>query len=162
VQRLQADGADKHVSDIAYYGSIAVNTGRIKSLRPAVQAMALLDPATEPKARLKVYAAMLYAHAWAGNPLALDAVMDLNGEGKLFGKLSDTTRAKIEEQGQKAGDGRVALRLAVGLMDRLDAPPEDLQRAHDYLVQAAAGTNFAVQTTASNLLGVLAGRMARQ
>jgi hypothetical protein len=162
VQRLLADGAGKHASDIAYYGSIAVSTGRVKSLRPAVAAMLTLDPATEPKERLQVYEAMLYAHAWAGNPLALDAVMDLNGEGKLFGELSDKTRAKIEEQGQKAGDGRVALRLAVGLMDGLDAPAPDLQRAHDYLAQAAAGNNFTVKTTATNLLDVLVTRMVSQ
>jgi hypothetical protein len=159
---LLADGAGKHASDIAYYGSIAVSTGRVKSLRPAVAAMLTLDPAAEPAERVTIYAAMLYAHAWAGNPLALDAVMDLNGEGKLFGALSDKTRARIEEEGRKAGDGRVALRLAVGLMDRLDAPAEDLQRAHDYLVEAAAGSNFMVKTTATNLLDVLATRMGTQ
>jgi hypothetical protein len=162
VERLVADGAGKHALDIAYFGSIAVSTGRIKSLRPAVAAMMQLDPATEPADRVKVYAAVLYKHAWAGNPLALDAVMDLNGEGRLFGPLSQKTLARIIAQGEKAGDGRVALRLAVALMDRADAPEADLEQARAYLEQAAAGNHFAVQTTAANLLSVLDARTANQ
>lgn len=162
VQHLLAGGAESVASDIAYYGSIAVSTGRVTSLRPAIAAMMQLDPQVEPKARVKVYAEMLYPHAWAGNPMALDAVMDLNGEGKLFGPLSDKTLAKIVAQGEKAGDGRVALRLAVGLMDRLDATADDAAQARAFLLQAAAGNNFSVQTTATNLLGVLNTRIASQ
>lgn len=162
VDRLVADGAEKHASDIAYFGSIAVSTGRIKSLRPAIAAMMQLDPASEPAERIRVYATMLYGYAWAGNPVALDAVMDLNGEGKLFGPLSEKTRAKIIAQGEAAGDGRVALRLAVGLTDRADAPMADLEQARAYLLQAAAGPHFAVKTTASNLLTILDARMASQ
>jgi len=162
VERMLADGAEKHASDIAYFGSIAVSTGRIKSLRPAIAAMMQLDVAAEPAERVRVYAAMLYGHAWAGNPMALDAVMDLNGEGKLFGPLSEKTRAKIVAQGKAAGDGRVALRLAVGLIDRPDAPMADLEQARTYLVQAAAGPHFAVKTTATNLLTIVDTRMASQ
>jgi hypothetical protein len=160
VQRLVAAGMNAHASDIAYYGSIAVSTGRVQSLRPAVTAMEQLDPATEPPERVKVYAAMLYAHAWAGNALALDAVMALNGEGKLFGPLSDKTRAKIEEQGRKAGDGHVALRLAVNLMARADAPPANLQQARTYLEQAATSKHLSVSATATNMLTVLDARQA--
>jgi hypothetical protein len=162
VERMVADGAEKHTSDIAFFGSIAVSTGRIKSLRPAIAAMMQLDAAMEPAERVRVYAAMLYGHAWAGNPLALDAVIDLNGEGKLFGPLSQKTRAKIIAQGDAAGDGRVALRFAVALMDRTDAPMADLEQARAFLVQAEGGPHFAVKTTAANLLTILDARMASQ
>jgi hypothetical protein len=160
VQRLVAAGGSATASDIAYYGSIAVSTGRVQSLRVAVAAMAQLDPATEPAERIKVYSTMLYAHAWAGNPLALDAVMRLNGEGNLFGPLSDKTRAKIEEQGRKAGDGRIPLWLGTNLMARSDAVPTDLHRAKDYLLQATSSDLLSVKTTAANLLVVLETRLA--
>jgi hypothetical protein len=160
VQHLVAAGLSANASDIAYYGSIAVSTGRVQSLRQVVTAMALLDPATEPAERIKIYAAMLYAHAWAGNALALDAVMAMNGEGKLFGPLSDKTRAKIEEQGRKAGDGGVPLRLAVNLMARSDAPAADLQQARAYLQQAVMSPHLSVRTTAANMLVVLDARQA--
>ncbi len=159
VQRLQAAGGN-NASDIAYYGSIAVSTGRVQSLRPAVAAMRTLDPATEPAERLRVYAAMLYPHAWAGNPLALDAVMDLNGIGKLFGPLSEATRAKIEEQGRKSNDGRVALRFAINLLNTPNVSPEDTARATAYLTEAANADHFGIKTTATNLLAMLAARQA--
>ena len=160
VQRLTAAGGSASASDIAYYGSIAVSTGRVQSLRVAVAAMAQLDPATEPAERIKVYAAMLYAHAWAGNPLALDAVIRLNGEGNLFGPLSDKTRARIEEQGRKAGDGRIPLWLGTNLMARADAAPADLLRARDYLQQATSSDLLSVKTTAANMLVVLNTRLS--
>ena len=39
-------------SDIAFYGSIAVASGRVWTLPDAVAAMRALDPATEPRARV--------------------------------------------------------------------------------------------------------------
>jgi hypothetical protein len=87
-------------------------------------------------------------------------VMAMNGEGKLFGPLSDKTRAKIEEQGRKAGDGGVPLRLAVNLMARSDAPAADLQQARAYLQQAVMSPHLSVRTTAANMLVVLDARQA--
>ena len=42
----------------------------------------------------------------AGNVLALDALIVLNGEGRLFGPMSDRTRDRIVAQAEQAGDGR--------------------------------------------------------
>lgn len=156
VRHLLASGGS--ASDIAHYGSIAVASGRIWSLPATVAALRRLDPATEPHDRMAAHAAMLYPHAWAGNTLALDALIDLNGEGQLFGPLSERTRARIEAQAAKAGDGRTFLHLALALMR--DPAPDDATRSRirDYLGQARGGTHLGVQTAAAALLAQLEGR----
>lgn len=153
VRLLLADPAAT-ASDIAFYGSVAVSTGRVWTLPEAIAAMLQLDPATEPVERSRAYVAMLYPHAWAGNPLALDAVIDLNGKGRLFGALSEETRARIIAQDAVNGDGRAALRMALALLAQqpLDADQSALVRA--YLTQAAAGDDLAVSVTATNLLAL--------
>lgn len=155
VRRLEAMGPAEHASDIAYFGSIAVSTGRIWTLPAAVEAMHRLDPATEPAERTKVYMAMLYPHAWAGNSLALDALIDFNGDGRLFGPMSERTRDRIIAQGEKAGDGRVLLRLALTLLQNPDISVEERAQAASYLRQSLAVNNLAVQTVAKTLLANL-------
>ncbi len=154
VRFLETLNPPANPSDIAYYATIAVSTGRVWTLPNAIEAMHYLDPATEPPERISAYIGMLYAHAWAGNSLALDAVIDLNGEGRLFGALSEATRARILEQDQKNGDGRASLRLALALL--LDEPVSDADRALaiDYLNRAASAGNFQVSVTATNLLAL--------
>lgn len=142
-------------SDIAFYGSIAVATGRVWSMADAVEAMRRLDPATEPPERIKVYSDMLYPHAWAGNSLALAAVIDLNGDGRLFGPLSTATRARLLELGDQTGDGRIALQMAMSLL--MSPTPENRQQAQDYLSRAKAGNDLAVQAMAAALLDRLTG-----
>lgn len=138
-------------SDIAFYASIAVASGRVWTLPEAVAAMLTLDPATEPKARIKTYMAMLYPHAWAGNALAQDALIALNGQGRLFGPMSAKTRNRLLETGRKAGDGRVALQLAmVALRD-----PADPAFARTCLTEAQASRHLAIRTTAAALLAGL-------
>ena len=154
---LTATGPGASASDIAYYGTVAVATGRVWSLSGAVDAMRLLDPESEPVERKRAYIAMLYPHAWAGNPIALDAVMDLNGAGKLFGEMSDATLKRIVAQGAKNGDGRVALRLALPLLQKTDRTTAERAQVQDYLKQAMAGNNLAVRTTAANLLAQVQG-----
>jgi len=135
---------------------VAVGTGRVWTLPEAVEAMRRLDPATEPPERVRAHMAMLYPHAWAGNALALEALIDLNGEGRLFGPLSAATRERVLEQGDRAGDGRAALRLA--LKDLQEGGPTNLARddlARDALARAMAGDDLAVQAVADNLLALL-------
>lgn len=139
-------------SDIAYYGTIAVGTGRVWSLPAAVAAMRLLDPATEPVERTRAYVRMLYPHAWAGNAIALDAVIDLNGEGRLFGALSEETRLKILAQDAINGDGRGVMRMALALLSLPNRTPEQEALVDDYLARAAAVEYLAVRVTAANLI----------
>ena len=138
-------------SDIAYYGSIAVASGRVWTLPDAVRAMHALDPATEPRARVAQAVAMLYPHAWAGNALALDALIALNGQGRLFGPMSEKTRARLLEASRRAGDGRVALQMAlVALRD-----PADPLAARLWLTEAQGARDLAIRTTAAALLARL-------
>lgn len=148
-------GQRAHASDIAYYAAIAVGSGRIWPLRDMIDAMRMLDPKSEPKSRVREYIAVLYAHAWAGNSMALDAVVEFNGDGLLFGAMSDKTRAKILAQSKINGDGRAELRLAVRLMSKPERPPEDIELAQTYLVRAKGSDNLAIKTTAENLLLLL-------
>lgn len=146
VRRMVASGQGTP-SDIAFYGSIAVASGRVWTLPETVDAMLALDPATEPKERVKTYMAMLYPHAWAGNALAQDALIALNGEGRLFGPMSDKTRARLLETDRKTGAGRVALQLAVAAL----RDPADPAFARTCLDQAAASPHLAIRTTAAAL-----------
>ncbi|MEL6466543.1 MAG: hypothetical protein AAFQ58_16375 [Pseudomonadota bacterium] len=155
VRVLEASGTAAP-SDLAYFAAVAVGTGRIWTLDTMVRAMHRLDPATEPKARINKYISVLYPHAWAGNPVALQAVVDFNGAGRLFGPLSERTRQRILDQARVQGDGRLELGLAVALLERSEAmarpDPDDLIQAQELLQRAEASDHLAVQTTAKNLL----------
>ena len=140
-------------SDIAYYATVAVGTGRVWPLPDAVAAMRLLDPATEPADRIRAYVRMLYPHAWAGNALALDAVIDLNGAGRLFGPLSEETRLKILAQDAANGDGRAVMRMALALLSQPSRTLAEEALVDDYLIRAAAVVdNLAISVTATNIL----------
>lgn len=145
-------GDPAHASDIAYYAAVAVGTGRVWPLPDMIAAMHQIDPDTEPAARVNKYISVLYAHAWAGNPLALDAVIDFNGAGRLFGPLSDETRARILAQSAKNGGGRAELRMAIDLMSNPERTAEQTELARRYLDRAAQVKDLAIRTTAINLL----------
>ena len=148
-------GQREHASDIAYFGAVAVGDGRVWPLQDMIDAMHSLSPKTEPKARIRKYISVLYPHAWAGNSLALDALIDFNGKGKLFGELSDKTRQRILEQSKKNGVGRVELRMAVNILTKPEPTLTDKRQAHRYLTLAAATKNLAIKATAENLLRLL-------
>lgn len=159
VRLLLASDTASNPSDLAYYAAIAVGTGRIWTLDTMVDAMRKLDPNTEPTVRVNRYIKTLYPHAWAGNTLALQAVVAFNGEGRLFGPLSDATRDRILEEARKTGDGRIELGMAMGLLERTratDMPdPIILEQARDLLQLAQASQHLAVSTSAQNLLRLM-------
>ncbi len=156
LMRRMGDGsAEASASDIAYFGAIALRTGRAGALAPMVDALLQLDPATEPPERIATAIQALLPQAWAGNALALDAVIDLNGPGRLFGELSAGTLARIEEQATLAGDGRAFLRLAIQAMQAPDDPAARA-RAEDYLRRAAVTDHLGVKATVEALLAQLA------
>lgn len=151
-KRLRA--ANGAPSDIAHYAAIAAGQGRVYALATMIDAMALLQPGAEPPARLRLLVGVLYAHAWAGNSVALDAVVAFNGEGRLLGALSDGTRARILQQG-KTMDGRVELRLALDIVAQKAPGADDLALAKGYLERAANSRNLAVKATAQNVLALI-------
>lgn len=142
-------------SDIAFYGTVAAATGRVWALRDAVGAMLRLDPATEPRERVSAYMAMLYPHAWAGNTLALDAILQLNGEGRLFGPLSEGTRARILEQAAANGDGRIEMQMALSLLRDPAARAGSADLIRDYLTRARAAAHPGLRAMAAALLARL-------
>ena len=158
VRILQNNNAAS-ASDIAFFAAVAVGTGRIWTMGAMIDAMHKLDPASEPRERIRKYIRVLYPHAWAGNARALEAVVAFNGEGRLFGPLSQATRDRILAESQKTGDGRIELGMAMGLLERIAAaeePDPDAQaQARELLERAAGSTHLAVTTTAQNLLRLL-------
>jgi hypothetical protein len=135
-------------SDVARFAGIAVATGRIGMLPAMVDALGRLDPATEPPDRIAGHVAALYPQAWAGNPLALEALVQLNGAGRLFGALSDKTRQRLEAMAEDRGDGRLYLTLALNEM----SPGGDAARAEGYVRRAAEGSNPMVRMAAETLI----------
>lgn len=158
VRILQADpGAS--ASDLAYYAALAVQTGRGYLLDEMLEAMDTLDPETEPQARINLYIAALYPQAWAGNALALDAVYRFNGQGRLFGALSDRTRDRLLDEMRQIGDGRGQLGIAISLMEARDedraSPFEEEGRARALLTEAAASNHPGIIAAATTLLATL-------
>ncbi len=143
-------------SDVAFFGSIAVATGRIWTLPETVAAMMRLDPATEPPERVKTYMAMIYPHAWAGNSLALQAVMMLNGNGRLFGEMSDKTRKLLDAEMQKIGDGRMELLMAMNLMRDPDMRVGSAEEIRHYLERASTSAVPGIAAAANALLARMA------
>lgn len=152
VDVLMARGIEDNASDVAWYAAIAVGGGRVWALPEMVEALHLLDPKTEPQVRINQYIRVLYPHAWAGNELALDAVIDFNGEGRLFGPLSDSTRERIEAQIAQNGSARGDLRVAVSILSQDTLTPDDKARARVHLERARQADHLAVATTAANLI----------
>jgi len=83
-------------------------------------------------------------------------MVDLNGEGRLFGPLSEETRLRILEAAASAADGRVPLLMALDILRAPEPPPEALALARDYLGRASEAGDLAVRAMAQALLGRLA------
>lgn len=156
VRRLIASGAASRApSDVAYYSAIAVGTGRVWTLPDMVEAMMQLDPQSEPRARVRKYIQVLYPYAWAGNTLALDAVVEFNGDGKLFGALSDSTRTKILDQSKRNGGGLVELRMAMVLLEQDDLNEAQQNQARDLLRRAQTSSHLGIMASAQNLIELM-------
>ncbi|WP_283647300.1 hypothetical protein [Marinovum algicola] len=147
VKRLRPRGPAEHASDIAYYASIASGAGRQGLFDDFVAALYLLDPAREPKHRVSQFIRVLYPHAWAGNSLAQDALIALNGPGKLFGPMSEATRARIRQE----GGARMVLALAMKDLSRDDLDAAALTRVIGYLELAERTGDLPVRTMAQSL-----------
>lgn len=159
VRVLQAAQPQATQSDLAYYSAVAVGTGRIWTLKTMIDAMHHLDPKAEPRARIRTYIKVLYPHARAGNALAIEAQVAFNGEGRLFGPLSDATRTRILEQAAQHGTGRIEFGMAMGILERTrraETPdPDDLAQARRLLTLASTSDHLAVSTSARNLLRLM-------
>lgn len=164
VRRMLAedeDGIDN--SDIAYYAAIAVGSGRVWTLPEMVAAMHRIPPGSESQARINKYMEVLYAHAWEGNTLALDAVQAFNGEGRLFGPLSEATRQQMLDQARANGDGRVEIGLALRLMERFDRENglsvEEMVELNRLLERAANANHLGVSVSARAMIEQLDRRL---
>lgn len=155
VDLLVARGMRENASDIAFFASIAVAAGRVWPLPEMVEAMRHIDPATEDEERIKKYIAVIYAHAWAGNSLALDAVIEFNGPDALFGEMGNVTRRRLEEQARLADNGRIELRLALRMMEQGDLSPSEVSTVRGYLDNVEQSPVLGMKAIGLNLKGLL-------
>jgi hypothetical protein len=140
---------DSSRSDVAFYSALALQAGRKGVLIHMLNAMEDLDPVTEPADRVNRYIAALYPQAWAGNTVALQAVQRFNGEGRLFGALSDRTRDRLLEEMRAVGDGRGQLAMAIRLLET--RPDDDLAEVRGLLDEAVRDGHPGVVATATAL-----------
>ena len=159
VKRLLARDPVAHASDIAFYSAVAAGTGRGYALDDMIAAMHHLDPVEEPWTRRTRLIRVLYAHAWAGNTMAMDAVIAFNGEGTLFGPMSQRTLDRVLRAAER-GDGRIELQLAMKLLNATGATRSDLETAMGYLNTAVASPDLTISPTSKNLIPLLVGRLA--
>lgn len=145
-KRLMA--RDGSPAEIAYYASLAAAGGRASVFDDMVKALYSLRPGDMEKTRLSHVISVLYGYAFAGNTLALDAVMDLNGPKALFGEMSPKTRERLLSEGLEIGDGRIELRLAMQAISERTVPTQVIV---GYLLRAERMGDLAVRTTAENL-----------
>ena len=155
VEILVARGLRENASDIAYFASIAVAAGRVWPLPEMVEAMRHIDPKTEDQERIKKYIAVIYAHAWAGNSLALDAVIEFNGPDALFGEMGGITRRRLEEQARIADNGRIELRLALRMMEQGNLSPSEVEAVRGYLDNVQNSPVLGMRAIGFNLNGLL-------
>lgn len=154
VKLMRSGAAPGTTSDMAFYSAVAAGAGRKGMLDDMIGALYELDPATEPRARLSHYIRVLYGHAWAGNTMAQDAMIALNGEGRLFGPMGDATRARIVS----AGGPRLVLSLAIKDLARDDLSTGDLTRVIGYLDNVQRNGDIALQAMAASLRVTAAAR----
>lgn len=147
---LRQRGVAQNASDLAYYASIAAGAGRKGMLDDMIGALYFLSPATEPSSRISQYIRVLYAHAWAGNTQAQDAMVALNGPDQLFGPMSDATRDRIVAL-SNTGNGRMVLSLAMKDMGRTDLNRAELNRVLGYLEIADRRGDLAIRAMAFSL-----------
>ncbi|MGB0439316.1 MAG: hypothetical protein ACPGFC_04330, partial [Paracoccaceae bacterium] len=72
-------------------------------------------------------------------------------------KLSDKTRAKIQEALSATGTGRGEMKLALGILSRPNRTPEDVNEALPLLEVAARSEILTISTMAKNLIAYLTG-----
>lgn len=161
VKLLRTRDLRKNASDMAFYASIAAGAGRKGMLKDFIEALYLLDPKTEPKARISQYIRILYGHAWAGNTMAQDAMIALNGPGQLFGPMGVGTRERIVAQAAD-NHGRLVLSLAITDLGREGLTAGDLTRVIGYLTLAERHGDPALRTMAHSLRMVAEARRAAQ
>lgn len=148
---LLAGGMEKNASDIAFFAAIAAGAGRVSTLDDMIDALRLLEPGDLPREKLGRAIRVLYGHAWAGNTMALAALIDLNGKDRLLGEMSEKTRLRLLETGQKLGDGRIELHLAMKLLAESQRDQSTLTRAEGYLMRAERMGDVTVRAMAANL-----------
>ena len=159
VQILTDRGIRNNASDVAFFSAIALETGRIWPLDEFVIALRHLDPETEPDRRVQRYISVLYPYAWAGNRLALEAVIEHNGEGRLFGALSTATAERIRETRESVSDDYSIIRETVTLLEQDYLTASERLRVIGYLSILKASESLPLRTAGYNLSPLIENRI---
>lgn len=152
-ERIQTQGDPKLATDALHYFAIAAYEDRGYAVR---HMMAILnDGSLELRpSHLESAEAALRRQARKGNEQAVEGLIRLYSEGRLFGDKRDELEALLASgAGKKNGD--TAFKLAVLLLSDRDRTPEETQRATRFLAIAEENGSIGMKAAAGNLLAQL-------
>jgi hypothetical protein len=152
-ERIQKQGNPKLASDALHYFAIAAYQDRGYAVR---HMMAILNDGSielQPS-HLQSAEAALRLQARKGNEQAIEGLIRLYSEGRLFGdKRGELETLLASGTGKKNGD--TAFKLAVLLLSDRERTPEQTKQATRFLEIAEENGSIGMKAAASNLLAQL-------
>lgn len=134
-------------ADAIHYYTIACSTGRAGAVGPLVSLLS--RNATDiSQARLKYAETTLRSHAARGNPVAIAGLVKFYKSGQPFGQNLEAAE-DLQRRAAKAGDGKTALDLAIGMIS--EGLPDESNKAEalNYLHIAEKSNDLRVKTIAA-------------
>jgi hypothetical protein len=153
-QRLDEQGDAVLLGDIAHYYGIAAATGRGGAINGLIGTLDKIGQGDLSQSRLNVLKEILLTYANAGNSYAVEAILRFQTTGSPFGPLDDDVIALLG-RAQGEGTGKLALQVALDIMQKTDPATEDLIRAQAYLATAMTARSVETQLVAKNLVPLL-------
>lgn len=152
-ERIQQQGNPKLATDALHYFAIAAYEDRGYAVRPMMDILSN-DSLDLSPSHLKSAEAALRLQARKGNDKAVEGLIRLYSEGRLFGDKRDELEALLASgTGKKNGD--TAFKLAVLLLSDRDRTPEQTEQATRFLAIAEDKGSIGMKAAASNLLAQL-------
>lgn len=149
-ERIQQQNNPKLATDALHYFSIAAHQDRGYAVRHMLTILG--DDGLElSRAHLDSAEAALRLQARKGNEQAIEGLIRLYSEGRLFGdKRSELEALLAAGTGKKNGDA--AFKMAVVLLSNRDRTPEQTETALRFLAIAERNGSIGMKAAASNLI----------
>ncbi|MGL4197248.1 MAG: hypothetical protein ACRCSX_05735, partial [Allorhizobium sp.] len=152
-ERIQKQGDPKLATDALHYFAIAAYQDRGYAVRHMLDILGNDSLQLSPS-HLESAEAALRLQARKGNEQAVEGLIRLYSEGRLFGDKRGELEALLASgTGRKNGD--TAFKLAILLLSDRDRTPEQTEQATRFLAIAEENGSIGMKAAASNLLAQL-------
>ncbi len=152
-ERIQKQGDPKLATDALHYFAIAAYQDRGYAVRHMLDILGNDSLQLSPS-HLESAEAALRLQARKGNEQAVEGLIRLYSEGRLFGDKRGELEALLASgTGKKNGD--TAFKLAILLLSDRDRTPEQTEQATRFLAIAEENGSIGMKAAASNLLAQL-------